>query len=60
MRGPHVVHPRAQPVKPHTAGARRVAVALLDRTIGERRPGCVKHAARTSAFIPMPLRRTRR
>ena len=39
---------------------RPVAVALLDRTIGERRPGCVEYAARTSAFIPMPLRRTRR
>ena len=55
-----MVQPRAQPVKFHTAGAHRVALALLDRTIGERRPGYAEYAARTSAFIPMPLRRTRR
>ncbi len=60
MRGPHVVHPRAQPMKPHTAGAHRVAVALLERTLGERRPGCAEYAARAGAFVSITLRRTRR
>lgn len=34
-------------------------VALLERTIGERRPGYADYAARTSAFIPLPPRRAR-
>ncbi len=33
-------------------------VALLERTIGERRPGYADYAARTSAFIPLPPRRS--
>ena len=32
-------------------------VALLERTIGERRPGYADYALRTSAFIPRPPRR---
>ena len=39
---------------------RHVAVALLDRTIGERRPGYAEYAARASAFVPLPSRRARR
>ncbi|MCY3585268.1 MAG: DUF1295 domain-containing protein [Acidimicrobiaceae bacterium] len=34
-------------------------VALLERTIGDRRPGYADYAARTSAFIPLPPRRSR-
>jgi steroid 5-alpha reductase family enzyme len=32
-------------------------VALLERTIGDRRPGYAAYAARTSAFFPLPPRR---
>ena len=32
-------------------------VALLERTIADRRPGYADYAARTSAFIPLPPRR---
>ena len=32
-------------------------VTLLERTIGERRPGYAEYAARTSAFFPRPPRR---
>ena len=32
-------------------------VALLERSIGRRRPGYAEYAARTSAFIPRPPRR---
>ncbi|MXY10997.1 MAG: DUF1295 domain-containing protein [Acidimicrobiaceae bacterium] len=35
-------------------------VALLERSIGKRRPGYAEYAARTSAFIPMPPRRAPR
>ena len=35
-------------------------VALLERSIGKRRPGYAEYAARTSAFIPLPPRRTGR
>jgi steroid 5-alpha reductase family enzyme len=34
-------------------------VTLLERTIGERRPGYAEYAARTSAFFPWPPRRER-
>jgi steroid 5-alpha reductase family enzyme len=34
-------------------------VTLLERTIGERRPGYAAYAARTSAFFPWPPRRAR-
>jgi steroid 5-alpha reductase family enzyme len=34
-------------------------VTLLERTIGERRPGYAEYAARTSAFFPWPPRRDR-
>ena len=33
-------------------------VALLERTIGERRPAYAEYAARTSAFVPLPPRRS--
>ena len=33
-------------------------VALLERTIGDRRPGYADYAARTSAFIPLPPRQS--
>lgn len=32
-------------------------VALLERSIGKRRPGYADYAARTSAFVPLPPRR---
>jgi steroid 5-alpha reductase family enzyme len=32
-------------------------VALLERSIGRRRPGYADYAARTSAFVPLPPRR---
>jgi steroid 5-alpha reductase family enzyme len=32
-------------------------VALLERSIGKRRPGYAEYAARTSAFVPRPPRR---
>ncbi|MDE0161233.1 MAG: DUF1295 domain-containing protein [Acidimicrobiaceae bacterium] len=35
-------------------------VALLERSIGKRRPGYAEYAARTSAFIPLPPRRATR
>ena len=35
-------------------------VALLEKTIGERRPGYAAYAARTSAFLPLPPRRSSR
>ncbi|HET6438579.1 MAG TPA: DUF1295 domain-containing protein [Anaeromyxobacter sp.] len=35
-------------------------VTLLERTIGERRPGYTAYARRTSTFIPWPLRRGHR
>ena len=35
-------------------------VALLERSIGKRRPGYAEYAARTSAFIPLPPRRAAR
>ncbi len=35
-------------------------VAVLERTIGKRRPGYAEYAARTSTFVPMPPRRTHR
>ena len=35
-------------------------VALLERSIGKRRPGYAEYSARTSAFIPMPPRRAPR
>ena len=35
-------------------------VALLERTIGKRRPGYAEYVARTSAFVPRPPRRTAR
>ena len=34
-------------------------VALLERTITERRPAYAAYAARTSAFVPLPPRRSR-
>jgi len=34
-------------------------VALLEKTIGERRPGYADYAARTSAFLPLPPRTLR-
>lgn len=34
-------------------------VALLERTISERRPGYADYMARTSAFVPLPPRRPR-
>ena len=33
-------------------------VTVLERSMGERRPGYAEYAARTSAFVPMPPRRT--
>jgi len=33
-------------------------VALLERSIGKRRPDYADYAARTSAFVPRPPRRT--
>jgi steroid 5-alpha reductase family enzyme len=35
-------------------------VTLLERTIGERRPGYAAYARRTSAFLPWPPRSERR
>ena len=35
-------------------------VTLLERSMGKRRPGYAEYAARTSAFVPMPPRRTDR
>jgi len=35
-------------------------VALLERSIGKRRPGYAEYAARTSALIPLPPRRATR
>ena len=35
-------------------------VTLLERTIGERRPGYAEYVARTSAFVPRPRRREHR
>jgi steroid 5-alpha reductase family enzyme len=38
---------------------RRVSgVTLLERSIGERRPGYAAYVARTSPFVPRPPRRT--
>jgi steroid 5-alpha reductase family enzyme len=34
-------------------------VALLEKSLSKRKPGYAEYAARTSAFIPMPPRRTR-
>jgi steroid 5-alpha reductase family enzyme len=34
-------------------------VTLLERDIGERRPGYAEYAARTSAFLPLPRRAPR-
>ena len=34
-------------------------VALLERTIGKRRPGYAEYVARTSAFVPLPPRSPR-
>lgn len=33
-------------------------VALLERSIGKRRPGYAEYAARTSAFVPLPPRQS--
>ena len=33
-------------------------VAMLERTIGERRPGYAQYVARTNAFFPAPPRST--
>ena len=35
-------------------------VTVLERSIGERRPGYAEYVARTSAFVPMPPRRADR
>ena len=35
-------------------------VTVLERSIGRRRPGYAEYVARTSAFVPMPPRRTAR
>ena len=35
-------------------------VTVLERRIGQRRPGYAEYAARTSTFVPMPPRRTDR
>lgn len=35
-------------------------VTVLERSIGERRPGYTEYVARTGAFVPMPPRRADR
>ncbi|MCY4423442.1 MAG: hypothetical protein OXC06_10270 [Acidimicrobiaceae bacterium] len=61
MAGPLLMTILALQVPRMTILALRVpGVAVLERSIGKRRPGHAEHAARTSAFVPMPPKRIRR